>query len=101
MIQWRIYNVRSPLDAIAARWAVEQEPTGIFPLGNVDLGVPDFDVEIRSGAAKAQTTGAAPPAERHPVLELAPVVDDDAGAFTPEDAYESSDEELVVIRSHG
>ena len=25
MIQWRVYNTASPLDAIAARWAIEQE----------------------------------------------------------------------------
>jgi ubiquitin-protein ligase len=48
MIQWRVYNPASPLDAIAAKWAVEQEPTGLFPIGNVDLGVADFDIEVRS-----------------------------------------------------
>jgi len=48
MIQWRVYNPASPLDAIAAKWAIEQEPTGLFPIGNVDLGVADFDVEVRS-----------------------------------------------------
>ncbi len=51
MIQWRVYNPASPLDAIAAKWAVEQEPTGLFPIGNVDLGVPDFAVEVRSKQA--------------------------------------------------
>jgi ubiquitin-protein ligase len=48
MIQWRIYNPASPLDAHAANWAIEQEPTGIFPVGHVDLGVPDFEVEVRT-----------------------------------------------------
>ena len=48
MIQWRVYNPASPLDAIAAKWAIEQESTGLFPIGNVDLGVADFDVEVRS-----------------------------------------------------
>jgi ubiquitin-protein ligase len=49
MIQWRIYNPRSPLDAIAARWAVQQEDAGmnVFPVGKVDLGVADFDVELK------------------------------------------------------
>lgn len=51
MIQWRVYNAASPLDAGAATWAVEQEPTGLFPIGNVDLGVPDFDVQVRAGDA--------------------------------------------------
>lgn len=46
MIQWRIYNPASPLDPIAARWAVEQEGKDLFPIGNVDLGVADFEVEI-------------------------------------------------------
>ena len=50
MIQWRIYNPASPLDAIAAKWAVEQESSGLFPLGHVDLGVPDVDVALRSDA---------------------------------------------------
>lgn len=48
MIQWRVYNYASPLDAVAASWAIEQEPTGLFPIGDVDLGVPDFDVEVRA-----------------------------------------------------
>lgn len=50
MIQWRVYNPHSPLDAIAARWAVQQEESGgeVFPIGKVDLGVADFDVQLRS-----------------------------------------------------
>jgi ubiquitin-protein ligase len=47
MIQWRVYNPASPLDAIAAKWAVEQEGLGIFPVGKVDLGVPDIEVQLR------------------------------------------------------
>jgi ubiquitin-protein ligase len=47
MIQWRIYNPASPLDAIAAKWAIEQEPNGLFPVGNVDLGVADVEIEVR------------------------------------------------------
>jgi ubiquitin-protein ligase len=47
MLQWRIYNPASPLDAIAAKWAAEQEPTGLFPVGDVDLGLPDVDVSLR------------------------------------------------------
>jgi ubiquitin-protein ligase len=46
MIQWRVYNVASPLDPIAARWAIEQESAGLFPIDNVDLGVADIDVKI-------------------------------------------------------
>jgi ubiquitin-protein ligase len=61
MIQWRVYNVASPLDAIAAKWASEQEPMGLFPIGNVDLGVADFDIAVRSrDAPQAQTPSLAP-----------------------------------------
>lgn len=35
MLQYREYNVRSPLNAVAARWAARNE--GIFPLGHVGL----------------------------------------------------------------
>jgi ubiquitin-protein ligase len=47
MIQWRIYNPASPLDAIAARWAQQQEPTGLFPVGDVDLGVAEVEIGLR------------------------------------------------------
>lgn len=50
MIQWRIYNPASPLDAIAAKWALEQEPSGIFPVGDVDLGMPEVAVQLRRHA---------------------------------------------------
>jgi ubiquitin-protein ligase len=52
MIQWIEYNPASPLDAIAAKWAVEQRPMGLFPIGRVNLGVADFDVELRSKRAE-------------------------------------------------
>jgi ubiquitin-protein ligase len=55
MIQWRIYNPASPLDAIAARWAQQQEPTGLFPIGDVDLGVADVPIGLRSRSDAALT----------------------------------------------
>jgi len=55
MIQWRIYNPASPLDAIAARWAVAQEHLGIFPVGKVDLGVADFAIELKSRREPVET----------------------------------------------
>jgi ubiquitin-protein ligase len=55
MIQWRVYNPHSPLDAIAAEWAIEQEPTGIFPVGKVDLGVADFDIQVHAAHAASPT----------------------------------------------
>lgn len=42
MIQYRVYNTASPLDAIAARWAL-QNPT-LFPIGNVVVGVPEVEI---------------------------------------------------------
>jgi ubiquitin-protein ligase len=49
MIQWQVYNPRSPLDAIAARWAVAQEEMnpGVLPVGKVNLGVADVDVKLK------------------------------------------------------
>lgn len=35
MIQWRSFNTRSPLNAVAARWAVENEHQ--LPIGNADV----------------------------------------------------------------
>jgi ubiquitin-protein ligase len=53
MIQWRVYNAASPLDPIAARWAIEQEPTGLFPIDDVELGVADVDVKVVTEAPPA------------------------------------------------
>lgn len=39
MIQYRLYNVRSPLNAVAARWTKENE--NLFPIGKVELVKPD------------------------------------------------------------
>lgn len=45
MIQWRSYNTRSPLDAVAARWAIEN--ASLFPIGDVELAVPEVAVKLR------------------------------------------------------
>lgn len=43
MLQWRTYNVRSPLNAVAAHWAADNQsqiPVGnadVMPLGSLDL----------------------------------------------------------------
>jgi ubiquitin-protein ligase len=75
MIQWRTYNVASPLDAIAAKWAVEQKPSELFPIGNVDLGVPDFEIAVRTreAPALAPVGSAEAPAD----VERATVAEDD------------------------
>lgn len=51
MLQWRTYNVRSPLNAVAANWA--QENTHQLPVGNADV-TPLHDSLVLVGAA---TTG--------------------------------------------
>lgn len=48
MIQYRIYNPKSPLDSTAAYWA-EQHPE-LFPIGTVELGAPEVEVEIAGRA---------------------------------------------------
>lgn len=56
MIQYRIFNPKSPLDATAAYWA-EQHPE-LFPIGTVELGRPEVEVAI-AGEATAPGAGAA------------------------------------------
>lgn len=75
MIQWRTYNVASPLDAIAAKWAVEQKSSELFPIGNVDLGVPDFEIAVRTRDAPALAPVGA--LEAVADAELAPVTEDE------------------------
>lgn len=63
MLQFRLYNVKSPLNALAARWADENRD--LFPIGDVELGVPDFDIEIkpkRAEPARATETSGEKPA---------------------------------------
>jgi ubiquitin-protein ligase len=93
MIQWRLYNTASPLDAIAAKWAVEQEGSGLFPIGNVDLGVADFDVAIRS--RKSDAPLASTVAARDVVKG-----DPDHLADVNEPTTETAEDELVVLLRH-
>lgn len=73
MIQWQEFNVMSPLDPIAANWAVQQQQAGqdIFPIGKVDLGVADFAIEIK----QQPTIGSLAPLEE--AAEEAAVDEDD------------------------
>jgi ubiquitin-protein ligase len=48
LIQYQRYNVRSPLNAIAARWAAENEH--IFPVGKIILFQAEPTVTVRTGA---------------------------------------------------
>jgi ubiquitin-protein ligase len=56
MIQYRVYNPASPLDALAARWASEN--SALFPLGNVSLGTAEVQITlgVRPGAAAVMAT---------------------------------------------
>jgi ubiquitin-protein ligase len=49
MLQYRIYNTRSPLDAVAGRYA--DAHTELFPLGHVEIRAPD--VAVASTAARS------------------------------------------------
>ena len=44
MVQFQAYNIKSPLDAMAARWALENG--NLLPVGNVDLYQPEQEVQI-------------------------------------------------------
>jgi hypothetical protein len=61
MIQYRVYNPKSPLDAIAATWA--RQNAELFPLGNVVLGMPDIDIVIGGRRGKAVGSSTAPGGE--------------------------------------
>jgi hypothetical protein len=68
MIQYRIYNPRSPLDAAAARWSMENR--SLFPLGHVNLRSPEVAIAL-GGPAK-------PSAAAEPLVQL-----DRGGPLTP------------------
>jgi ubiquitin-protein ligase len=38
MLQWQKYNIRSPLNAVAAEWS--QSHLNSLPIGNIDFGAP-------------------------------------------------------------
>ena len=42
MLQYRLFNVNSPLDTVAAQYA--RENPELFPVGNVDLGAPEIEI---------------------------------------------------------
>ncbi len=48
MIQYQSYNPKSPLNAVAARWATQNDD--LFPIGNADLYQPDLDIDLVEGA---------------------------------------------------
>jgi ubiquitin-protein ligase len=54
MIQFQLYNVRSPLNAVAARWVAQNE--SIFPIGNVELFQAEPEVALTVEAADPTAT---------------------------------------------
>lgn len=44
MIQYRNYNTKSPLNAVAARWA--EQNRSLLPVGDVDLYQPEIEIDL-------------------------------------------------------
>lgn len=51
MIQYRIYNTQSPLNATAAYWA--ERHAELFPIGRVDLGIAEPQISLKPRAYQA------------------------------------------------
>jgi ubiquitin-protein ligase len=51
LIQYREYNVKSPLNAVAAQWTMQNER--LLPLGNIELRQAEPDIELSLGAGEA------------------------------------------------
>ncbi len=58
MIQYREYNVKSPLNAVAAQWTAQHEH--LLPVGNVELrqGEPDIELTLSPEAPPAAPAAA-------------------------------------------
>lgn len=54
MLQFRKYNIKSPLNAVAAEWANENAHS--LPISNVNVGATDRPVEIQLGATLSSGT---------------------------------------------
>lgn len=50
MIQYKTYNPKSPLNAAAARWSVQNKH--LFPLGNIDILQPEPEVDFGGNDSK-------------------------------------------------
>jgi hypothetical protein len=49
MIQYRLYNPASPLDAVAAKYAIDNRE--LFPIGDVEIYSPEIEVRRRAEAS--------------------------------------------------
>ncbi len=92
MIQFRVYNPASPLNALAARWTVQN--THLFPLGNVTLGAPEVMITLSSRAVPAPEP--TPEPEPEPVLVAAGELPELPAA--PEPVGQDDDELVVSLR---
>jgi len=89
MIQYRVYNTASPLDALAARWASQN--SNLFPLGNVTLGSPEVAITLGSTSSKTAPSASGPPV----VTGALPALEGQDGAASDDD------ELLVTLRGTG
>ena len=46
MLQYQMYNVDSPLNELAAVWVSDNEADGVFPVGTIDLGLPEPEIDL-------------------------------------------------------
>ncbi len=56
MLQFRVHNIGSPLNATAARWVAENP--SIFPIGDVDLGAPELEIDVRPTSSASESRSA-------------------------------------------
>jgi hypothetical protein len=69
MIQWRDYNLASPLNDEAADWAAKEQQSDSFPVGQVDLGVAEFRLTEKASSQDSKVsdyTPVTPSAETEP-----------------------------------
>jgi ubiquitin-protein ligase len=58
MIQYKEYNPKSPLDALAARWS--EQNRGLLPVGHVDLYQPEVAIDFLDTGGGAGSPGPRP-----------------------------------------
>lgn len=55
MIQYQSYNPKSPLNPVAARWAMQNEH--VLPIGTAELYQPEVDIDLLGETTQAQHAG--------------------------------------------
>jgi ubiquitin-protein ligase len=76
MIQFRSYNPKSPLDATAAYWAEQHEER--LPIGNVALGRPELQIDLRPRSAATADVATAALSDTAILTEVSTTSTDDA-----------------------